>query len=42
MIPETIPGMAGGGIKERGGGSEFKYNIFDTLQMYQFGTRILS
>jgi hypothetical protein len=28
MIPvETIPGM--GGIKENGGGSEFKYDIFD-------------
>jgi hypothetical protein len=28
MIPiETIPGI-GGGIKENGGGSEFKYDIF--------------
>jgi hypothetical protein len=32
VIPvETIPGMVGGGIKESGGGGEFKYNIFDTL-----------
>jgi hypothetical protein len=31
MIPvETIPGM-GGGIKESDGGSEFKYDIFDTF-----------
>jgi hypothetical protein len=29
---ETIPGMEGGaGIKENGGGGEFKYDIFDTL-----------
>jgi hypothetical protein len=27
---ETIPGM-GGGIKENGGGSEFKYYIFGIL-----------
>jgi orotate phosphoribosyltransferase-like protein len=26
---ETIPGIAGGGIKENGGGGEFKYDIFD-------------
>jgi hypothetical protein len=32
MIPvETISGMGRGGIKENGGGGEFKYNIFDTL-----------
>jgi hypothetical protein len=31
MIPvETIPGMDGG-IKENGGGDEFKYDIFDIL-----------
>jgi hypothetical protein len=31
---ETLPGTAGvggEGIKENGGGSEFKYIIFDTL-----------
>jgi hypothetical protein len=27
----TIPGMRGGGIKENGGGNEFKYDIFDTV-----------
>jgi hypothetical protein len=32
MIPiETIPGMWGSGIKERGRGGKFKYDIFDTL-----------
>jgi hypothetical protein len=32
MIPvETIPGMVWEGIKERCGGGEFKYDIFDTL-----------
>jgi hypothetical protein len=31
MTPvETIPGIGGGGIKETGGGGEFKYDIFDT------------
>jgi hypothetical protein len=30
MIPvETIAGMGEGEIKESGGGSEFKYDIFD-------------
>jgi hypothetical protein len=24
---ETVPGMGGGGIKENGGGGEFKYDI---------------
>jgi hypothetical protein len=28
---ETIPGIRGKKIKENGGGSEFKYDIFDTL-----------
>jgi hypothetical protein len=28
---ETIPGMGRGGIKENGGGGEFKYDIFDIL-----------
>jgi hypothetical protein len=28
---ETIPGSGGGGLKENGGGGEFKYNIFDLL-----------
>jgi hypothetical protein len=32
MIPvETIPGMGVEGIKENGGGVEFKYDIFDIL-----------
>jgi hypothetical protein len=32
MIPvETIPGIGEGGIKEKGGGSEFRYDIFDIL-----------
>jgi hypothetical protein len=31
MTPvETIPRIGGGGIKETGGGGEFKYDIFDT------------
>jgi hypothetical protein len=29
ILVETIPGM--GGIKESGGGGEFKYDLFDTL-----------
>jgi hypothetical protein len=28
---ETIPGMGVRGMKENGGGSEFKYDIFDIL-----------
>jgi hypothetical protein len=28
---ETIPRMGVGGIKENGGGGEFKYDIFDIL-----------
>jgi hypothetical protein len=32
IIPvETNPGMGKGGIKESGGGSEFKYDMFDIL-----------
>jgi hypothetical protein len=32
IIPlETIPGMYRGRVKENGGGSEFKYDIVDTL-----------
>jgi hypothetical protein len=32
MIPvETILGIGGEEIKENGGGSEFKYDIFDIL-----------
>jgi hypothetical protein len=32
MMPvETVPGMGEGGIKENGGGGEFKYDIFDIL-----------
>jgi hypothetical protein len=32
MIPvETILGLRGGGIKENGGGGEFKYDIVDIL-----------
>jgi hypothetical protein len=32
MTPiETISGIGEGNIKENGGGSEFKCNIFDTL-----------
>jgi hypothetical protein len=29
---ETVPGMRGGGIKENGGGGEFKCDIFDIFQ----------
>jgi hypothetical protein len=28
---EILPRMKGGRIKENGGGSEFKYDIFDVL-----------
>jgi hypothetical protein len=28
---ETVPGMGEGGIKENGGGGEFKYDILDLL-----------
>jgi hypothetical protein len=29
MIPvETVPGVRGGGMKETGGGGEFKYDVF--------------
>jgi hypothetical protein len=28
---ETIPGMGEKGMKENGGGGEFKYDIFDIL-----------
>jgi hypothetical protein len=32
MIPvETVQGIGGGGIKESGGGGEFKYVIFHAL-----------
>jgi hypothetical protein len=32
MIPvETVPGILGGGMKDSSRGSEFKYDIFDTL-----------
>jgi hypothetical protein len=31
MCVETGPGIGEGRIKERGGGGEFKYDIFDTL-----------
>jgi hypothetical protein len=32
IIPvESIPEMGKAGIKENGGGGEFKYDIFDTL-----------
>jgi hypothetical protein len=32
LIPvEVVPGIGGGGVKESGGGDEFKYDIFDTL-----------
>jgi hypothetical protein len=31
ILVETIPGMGVEGIKENYGGSEFKYNIFDTF-----------
>jgi hypothetical protein len=29
ILVETIPGTEGEGKKENGGGSEFKYDIFD-------------
>jgi hypothetical protein len=33
IIPvETVEGIGGGGIKERGGRGEFKCDIFDTLK----------
>jgi hypothetical protein len=28
---ETIPGMGGEGVKEKGRGDEFKYDVFDIL-----------
>jgi hypothetical protein len=32
MIPvESVPGIREGGMKNRSGGGEFKYDIFDTL-----------
>jgi hypothetical protein len=32
MIPiETLPGIREGRMKEKPGGGEFKYDIFDTL-----------
>jgi hypothetical protein len=32
IIPvETVPGIGGGGMKERSGGNKFKYDIFDAL-----------
>jgi hypothetical protein len=32
VIPvEIVPGIGTGGIKESGGGDEFKYNIFESL-----------
>jgi hypothetical protein len=31
ILGKTIPGIRGGGMKEYSGGSEFKYDIFDTL-----------
>jgi hypothetical protein len=31
MLAEIIPGMGERGIKENGGGGEFKYDIFDIL-----------
>jgi hypothetical protein len=31
ITAETIPGMGEGGMKENGGGGEFKYDIFDIL-----------
>jgi hypothetical protein len=30
-LVETVPGIGGGVIKEKDGGGEFKYDIFDTL-----------
>jgi hypothetical protein len=31
ILVETVPGIGGRGMKERGRGDEFKYDIFDTL-----------
>jgi hypothetical protein len=31
MAVETVPGIGGGEMKERSGGDELKYDIFDTL-----------
>jgi hypothetical protein len=31
ILVETTPGIRGEGIKENGGGGEFKYDICDTL-----------
>jgi hypothetical protein len=32
MIPlEIIPGMEGGGIRQKGQGDKFKYDIFNTM-----------
>jgi hypothetical protein len=31
ILPEAIPGMEEGSIKENGGRDEFKYGIFDIL-----------
>jgi hypothetical protein len=31
ILVETISWMEVGGIKENGGGGEFKYDVFDTL-----------
>jgi hypothetical protein len=30
-LVETVPGMVGGGIKENGGGGEFRYDLFDVF-----------
>jgi hypothetical protein len=30
-VPETISRMCGGGLKENGGGGEFKYDTVDIL-----------
>jgi hypothetical protein len=34
-IVETVPGIRGGGMKESRERDEFKYDIFDTLQIYK-------
>jgi hypothetical protein len=31
VLVETLPGIGVRGMKENGGGGEFKYNIFDVL-----------
>jgi hypothetical protein len=31
VLTETVPGMGEGGIKEKDGGGECNYDIFDTL-----------